>query len=308
MTNDADKPKPPDMLQRHFAALWSTIRQDEAGPRPPDEQRLLLDQIRNAFDRAANRLSDTTNAYIAGTFTVEGSIYRSETTEILQLRHRDLGTLHALKTLPFMQAANAPLIERLRREAAIGLGFRHSTIVETTVLLRLDDGRPALLQDWQGRSLLDLYKHADMIELDIGALLFRLLEALAVIHEQGYVHCDVAPGNIFIPAGDPKSAMLGDFGISLRKGECHSDLGLAFAGSPDFLPPEHGPEKPVDTSHDIYALGRLTAYLLDRQKEQARHDLQLFSAACAQNDPFQRPRSAEDARALLMHLNEQERS
>ncbi len=216
-------------VQADFARLWTSITRDGDRPRPLADQQLLLDQIRMALDRGSWRIEPAPAGFVAGTFAIEAIVYRSETTEILQLRHRDLGTLHALKTVPQAVAHATPLTERLRREADIGLSLRHPNLVETAILLRLDDGRPGILEAWHDRSLATAMDELPQPPIDIRAVTEQLLHGLAAVHAAGYVHCDISLTNIFLATTDV--VKLGDFGISLKIGERHSDLGLRTAAA-----------------------------------------------------------------------------
>lgn len=60
--------------------------------------------------------------------------------------------------------------------------------------------------------------------------------ALSSVHEQGFVHCDVKPANIFLKSTGKKTcdAFLGDFGLAMRRG----DAGFGYAGTYFYMAPE----------------------------------------------------------------------
>ncbi|MGP4668591.1 helix-turn-helix domain-containing protein [Agrobacterium pusense] len=142
----------PEIVAR-FSDLWRSIRHEGTRERSDQEQQDLINQIRNALDRKLPDMSGEKPDWIADSFAVNFTAYQSETTLLLQLRHRDLGSLHALKTVPPPRRDDTVSLQRLRDEAEIGLALRHPCLVETSALLRLPDGRPGLLQPWVSHSL-----------------------------------------------------------------------------------------------------------------------------------------------------------
>lgn len=270
-------PNDKEELLARFAALIDHVRQWDGVVRPKDQQQLLLDQLRNALDRAAQdkeHLTDTdAPVFIAGTFVVEAMLYRGTYHEILKLRHRDLDSIHVLKTVRADQAASASRASLLRREAQIGLGLRDRYLVETSALLRLPDGRPGLLQPWSGESLSSVLSQRTLTVQDIKTIMQHLLLALASLHDRGYVHCDVSPSNIFITRDETLSVKLGDFGITLKTGQTHADLQLAEAYAPDYCAPEQNAAQPVHPSMDIYSAGRVLQHMMAGLSEDAHPDL-----------------------------------
>ncbi len=81
--------------------------------------------------------------------------------------------------------------------------------------------------------------------------------ALAAIHQQGYVHCDVKPQNIKInPDGH---AILLDFGIVQAIGTTNPDQ---VYGTPQYIAPERAEGGATTEASDIYALGIMLYELL----------------------------------------------
>lgn len=197
-------------ISDRFSQLLTAIR---ASQHPQD----VTDRIRDALDRKSDRPSDEGTVFIDGSFAVDAVAYESETTQILQVRQRDLGDCFAVKTVPVSRRDDPVLVHRLRREAKIGLGLRHPCLQEISALLRLRDGRPGLLQPWVPSTLAALLKTRQPSLDEISRVLHRVLRGLSVMHDAGYVHCDVSPSNIMLPENDIMKARLGDFGITLQK-------------------------------------------------------------------------------------------
>ncbi|MBB3944351.1 type VI secretion system protein ImpN [Rhizobium skierniewicense] len=287
--NDAGNDR--DVSER-FSQLLTAIR---ASHDPQD----MTDRIRDALDRRTERLSDGGAVFIEGSFAVDDVLYESGTTQILRVTQRDLGDCFAIKTMPPGKRDDQLLAQRLRREAKIGLGLRHPAVQETSALLRLRDGRPGLLQPWAPVSLASLLKTRNLRPEEILGLLHTILQALSFLHGAGYVHCDVTAGNIMMPEEDLAKARLGDFGITLRTGERHRDLGLAIAGSPEFSAPEQLAGAPAHPVQDIYAVGRLATRLMADQRSDNCPVLTVFRDTCTHENAAQRPQSADEALNLL---------
>jgi len=230
---------------------------------------------------------------------VNFTAYQSETTLLLQLRHRDLGSLHALKTVPPGRRDDTVLLQRLCDEAEIGLALRHPCLVETSALLRLPDGRPGLLQPWFAHSLASIISAQPIVASQAMVILRRVLQALSAVHALGYVHCDVTPANILLSDGKFETARLGDLGIALQIGRKHAETGLRFAASAEFAPPEQMQGAPAKPDQDIYAVGRLARRLIETDKAQSPQGLADFAQACCHYDPALRPQSAMEALQLL---------
>ncbi len=282
-----------------FSDLWRSIRHEGTRERSYQEQQDLINQIRNALDRKLPDISGEKPDWIADSFAVNFTAYQSETTLLLQLRHRDLGSLHALKTVPPGRRDDTVLLQRLCDEAEIGLALRHPCLVETSALLRLPDGRPGLLQPWFAHSLASIISAQPIVASQAMVIPRRVLQALSAVHALGYVHCDVTPANILLSDGKFETARLGDLGIALQIGRKHAETGLRFAASAEFAPPEQMQGAPAKPDQDIYAVGRLARRLIETDKAQSPQGLADFAQACCHYDPALRPQSAMEALQLL---------
>lgn len=295
-----------DELIARFSALMDYVRHDEGRLRPLDHQQLLIDQLRNRLDRVAHGIETAidvgSSSFIAGTFAVDCLLYQGDCHEVLKLRHRDLASFHVLKTVRADQAAVPSRVFLLCREAEIGLHLRDPHLVETSALLRLSDGRPGLLQPWSGEPLSSLALQTALSAQDIKAIVQNVLLGLAGLHRHGYVHCDVSPSNIFMTRAENITARLGDFGIALKTGQTHAELGLKAAYAPDYSAPEQTPAQAAHPTLDIYGAGRVLQKLLAKSNIDNTHDLAKFSNIMCAPMPMDRPQTAEKALAVLQPL------
>lgn len=89
-----------------------------------------------------------------------------------------------------------------------------------------------------------------------------LADALAVVHEAGFVHRDVKPENFFVH--DDGRIDVFDFGLSVRPKQPGPDGGTAnFMGTPEYMAPEQcdGSSR-LDQRADVYAFGVIAYELL----------------------------------------------
>lgn len=284
-----------------FSELVDALSNGPEGPRSAEEYLMLADSVRDALDRRRGSIGGDAPVFVADTFSRESVVHRGERHEIWQLRHRDLATMHAIKTLSDGCRDDPVARELLLREGRIGIRLQHPGLVSARTVLRLADGRPGLLMDWKGESLAHVAKSGLLSTPDILAAVSAALAVLAYLHDRDVVHCDVAPGNLLRSEDEPGRWMLADFGIALERGESHASLDIRRAGTPEFVAPEQRAGEPVRPASDIYAVGRLMQYLLAHcaGKQAMAERLQSVAAEFCREAPHERPGDARAAAAIF---------
>jgi type VI secretion system protein ImpN len=288
-------------VARKFAALWQALTAAGGSVRDPTGRRPLVDQVRDALDRGEDRLAGHDVTIVANTFVLEAVVHEGMSTRIHRARHRDLHNLHAIKTLRPDQADDPVARNLLLREARIGGAIRHPNVVATETLLRLADGRPALVLEWIDRSLADLVRETPISVGDITHIIAAILRGLDAIHAAGFVHGDLSLSNLRCRDGDLSRLKIGDFGIALETGRRHRDLEIAFAGRPQFAPPEQLAGLALDGRSDLHAAGLILSTLLDHCREAGTmvERLRQLAAELARPEPQERPENAKAALHLL---------
>lgn len=278
-------------LQAGLAAL----RESLAAIRDEEDRAVARDALRDALDRDAARLRSC--ALVAGSYAVDGVLHRGPAFEVLRLRQRDLGTVHALKA-PLAERARDPLLRRLLLdEARHQSRIDHPACLPLRAVLRLDDGRPAILTDLMPASTLShILRAGPMAEAAVVRLGLRLCEALGAVHAAGFVHGDLSPANLCLPDADPCRAILFDFGLSRPLGAAMPP-DLERAGTPGFTLKAPGAKGPAAPADDLRALGILLRAALDGP---ASRPLGALLAALARSGRHDGPDLAETARTLKL--------
>ncbi|MEM9316784.1 MAG: serine/threonine-protein kinase, partial [Pseudomonadota bacterium] len=133
----------------------------------------------------------------------------------------------------------------------------------------------------------------------------RLASALAYAHDQGIVHRDIKPGNVFFNKdGEP---VLADFGIAKSLVDPgRTQLG-SIIGTPRYMSPEQAAGQEVDDKTDVYALGLVFFEMMAHGLPENRDSVKELRSAlpvearryadliirCLSRDPAARPTAAE---------------
>jgi serine/threonine protein kinase len=193
-------------------------------------------------------------------------------------------------------AAQAPYVERFRREARIAAGLSHPNLVKVYDF-GSDGDRPFLVMEYIEGVALGPGSAGDPAagpRVDSEALARELLDALSHIHAAGIVHRDVKPANVLV--GPDGRARLTDFGIALAEGSTGLTETGQVIGTLKYLAPEVASGRPATPQSDLYSLGVLLSEVASGEKPPglARLIDRLMAA-----DPAQRPPSAAQALSAL---------
>ncbi|MEL7474278.1 MAG: serine/threonine-protein kinase, partial [Planctomycetota bacterium] len=86
----------------------------------------------------------------------------------------------------------------------------------------------------------------------------QVAEALAHMHQRGYVHADMKPNNIVVD--EDNTARVIDLGQSCASGTIKERI----QGTPDYIAPEQVHRRPITPSTDVYNLGATMYWVLTR--------------------------------------------
>lgn len=266
-----------------------------------DDRQLARDALRDAMDRNSSPHWRMTG-FIADTFLVENILHQGSALEVMKLRHRDLGTFHALKTLRNECRDNPTWRAMLLREATSMLAAQHEAILPIRAVFRLPDGRPALLFDYiEGGTLGGRLERGSLAEEDARCLALRMLRALSAVHAQGLLHLDLSPQNILLRGGRLDDALLCDFGLALPAGASHAEAGLASAQTAPFAAPEQVGGAQLDVRTDLFSLGAVIQRCL--QDASVQSPLLQWARRLCEPQPENRP-ATSDAALQMLHIKD----
>ncbi|MCX8280053.1 protein kinase [Phyllobacterium sp. 0TCS1.6C] len=302
-----ESPDPLRTIAARYSALWQALSRDGDTPRADDDVRLLVDRVRDALDRRQARIENGDVTFIANSFLLEQLVHDGSTTQVHRIRHRDLGSLHAMKTLRSSEGDNVSARELLLREARLATTFNHGNILAPQILLRLPDGRPALISDWMPFTLSGRLNGDPLSIEDIRDAMAGMVSGLQAIHMAGLVHADIAPDNLLLKDRQLSGLKISDFGIALKRGQRHADLELARAGHAEFSAPEQVDGDVLDGRADLYSCGRILQLLMARcpVDDGATRQLSALARDLTAHDPGNRPQTAA---AVSERLRDMDRS
>jgi eukaryotic-like serine/threonine-protein kinase len=203
-----------------------------------------------------------------------------------------LGREVAVKVISDALAAQAPYVERFRREARIAAGLSHPNLVKVYDF-GSDAERPFLVMEYIDGAALSRDSAAGA-HVDADTLARELLDALKHIHEAGIVHRDVKPANVLVgPDGRPR---LTDFGIALAGDSTELTETGQVIGTLRYLAPEVARGRPATAQSDLYSLGVLLSDVLGGAESP---DLARLIDRLTKADPSERPASAAQALSAL---------
>jgi serine/threonine-protein kinase len=202
-------------------------------------------------------------ATFAGRYRLEALIGEGGSATIFKAIDTELNEPVALKLFrPSTPAEAENLVARFKLELSLSRLLSHPNIIRLFDLGSHEGWRYLTMELLEGRDLaLMLGEHAEPLGLRSG---LRILEQVCVglqfAHEQGVVHRDIKPQNLFITHDG--IAKLMDFGIAKKLRSAGVTVAGMVAGTPEFISPEQIKSfSSVTHLTDLYALGA-TAYMM----------------------------------------------
>jgi serine/threonine protein kinase len=221
---------------------------------------------------------------------------------------------------------------RFLREARTMAAIKHDHLV--TIYQAGQDGDAIwfAMELLDGQTLHEWLQRREGVEIaEVLRMARELTDGLAFLHRKGLVHRDIKPANIWLE-GEPGASATGgrvkilDLGLvrPVEESTRLTDAGLAI-GTPGFMSPEQARGTPLDARSDLFSLG-CVLYELCTGRQPFRGDttmavltalavdtpppvrelnprvppaLAKLVARLLEKDPQQRPKSADEVRALL---------
>ncbi len=165
----------------------------------------------------------------------------------------------AIKVMLPHLAADPKVQAMFRKEARTLTRLQHPALVQYRVLAQEPGlGVFYIVTEYiDGAPLADLIGELKPTASELSALTRRLAEGLAVAHELGAIHRDIAPDNVLLPDRNLAGAKVIDFGIAKDLDPSNATIvGDGFAGKLGYVAPEQfgDYDRQVGAWTDIYSL------------------------------------------------------
>ena len=249
---------------------------------------------------------------------------------VYRAKDRQLQRTVAIKTLKPNYVSQEKFVDRFRREAQTAANLNHPNIVQIFDW-GIEDEPYFVMEYIEGNTLTSIISSNRTVGLnDILYIGSQVASGLKEAHKHGLVHRDIKPGNIMItPSGKVKVT---DFGIvSLQNEESDITKTGAVLGTASYISPEQAQGKAVSFESDLYSLGTVlyelitgkppfsgdspiataTKHLTDKPEKLSTYrkdipkGLENAVLKLLEKRPYDRFKSAEDLRALLLQQRKQ---
>jgi len=177
---------------------------------------------------------------------------------------RDLrtGQIVGLKILdPKKTAAIEARYQGLNKpsEGEISVSFDHPRIVKTFEYGTTTKGEPYLVMEFLGGPGMNslIVGRDELLDGRRMRFIVQAAEALAAVHQAGFIHRDVCPRN-YILTEDRENLKLTDFGLTVPATPPFMQPGKR-TGTPNYMAPEVVRRRPTDQRLDVFAFG-VTVY------------------------------------------------
>ena len=177
------------------------------------------------------------------------------------VRHRLLDELRVIKIIRPHLAEKAHLKKRFHREAQAAIKLRHPHIAQIyDFVIDENDVGYTVMELVDGLTLKEILKSGPpppAFTLEVAA---QTLQALGYLHQQGYLHRDVAPDNIMVTAGLDGAPVVKVIDLGLAK-RFADELDLTssgmFVGKVRYASPEQfaRPRRRLGPPSDLYCFG-----------------------------------------------------
>jgi serine/threonine-protein kinase len=277
---NVEKPKsaegvPPDLLpvirssgvlgERQLAEIKTKILR---GDYPLDSvelaERLVRENLLTPY-QAKRFLGNRPHGLIVGRYIILDKIGSGSMGRVFKAHHVMMDRVVALKIIAPEIASNDRVVARFQREMKLVGRLDHPNVVRAFDADQINRVLYIVMEYVPGRSLGDRLKKKGVIPpLEMIDYAAQAALGLAHAHEQGIVHRDIKPTNIFLT--DDRRVKILDLGLGALM---EADSAATFAtadgiavGTVDYMSPEQACGRELDGRTDLYGLGCAMYHLM----------------------------------------------
>ena len=238
--------------------LWSLTREqfDSLCTEYSDLLDFLTELVTNRFST-----EKVTASRMIGKYLINEVIGRGGWSIVYKGLHTGLHMPVAVKMLKHDMAMNVEFAKKFHNEARTVARLNHENIVKVYDIEELFRTIFIIMEYLEGVPLdYVLYKMPRLSVSKILDILLQVCNGLSYAHDQGIVHQDIKPANLFIQSDG--RARIVDFGLSCPRGT----MDCSVPGTVYYMSPEQILGEPVDGRADIYSLGILAYEMISGQR------------------------------------------
>jgi serine/threonine-protein kinase len=200
---------------------------------------------------------------------------------------------YAIKVLSAALSSDQNAMQRLKREASLGMRLAHPNVCHIIRMGETQDGLVYVVMPFvEGEILSDRNNRKGTLPLaEVARYVNEISAGLQVAHELKIVHRDLKPENIMICKSEDGSerAVVMDFGLAKER-RADAELQKLTAtgiilGTPEFMSPEQLRGKPLDPRTDVYSLALMTYEMLTGKLPFTGRTQQEMMIARLRNEP-----------------------
>ena len=245
--------------------LWSLTREefDSLCSEYPDMLDFLTELVTHRFSTEKVTANRTIGKYL-----LNEVIGRGGWSIVYKGTHTSLNMPVAVKMLKHDMAMNAEFAERFHNEAQIIAQLNHRNIVRVYDIEKLFRTIFIIMEYLEGLPLDYILRSMPRLSIpQVLDILLQVCNGLEYAHDQGIVHQDIKPANVFIQA-DGRTKIV-DFGISCPPGT----IDFCLPGTVYYMSPEQIEGESVDQRTDIYSLGIMAYEMITGKRPYPEDDL-----------------------------------
>ncbi|MES2178815.1 MAG: serine/threonine-protein kinase [Gemmatimonadota bacterium] len=201
---------------------------------------------------------------------------------------------YAIKVLSSALSLDQNAMQRLKREASLGMRLAHPNVCHIIRMGETQEGLVYVVMPFvEGEILSDRNNRRGTLPLEeVSKFVSDMAAGLHVAHELKIVHRDLKPENIMICKSDDgtERAVVMDFGLAKER-RADAELQKLTAtgiilGTPEFMSPEQLRGKPLDPRTDVYSLALMTYEMLTGKLPFTGRTQQEMMIARLRNEPM----------------------